>query len=139
MSNPSEYWWSYALRVIYNYPKLHEELRQLKSQKITPGYSKDGGRSMASRKTENIAIKGLPDRQQKYHDAVELSLEQTRLMQDGKLRCRFIALRFFQGKKGNHTIQEAADKVHVSYGTGKNWNREFVRLVGKNLIKLGVL
>ena len=37
MSKPREPWWGYAKNVIRKYPAYKKELRELRSQQITPG------------------------------------------------------------------------------------------------------
>ena len=64
MSKPREPWWGYVKNVIRKYPEYKKQLRALKSQQITPGYSKTGGRGKTQRKTEAIALRELPPRDQ---------------------------------------------------------------------------
>ena len=130
MSKPREPWWGYVKNVIRKYPAYQQELKRLKNQKITPGYSKDGGRGKTQRKTEAIALRELPPRDQERYEAVDRALRKTRRLPDGKERCRLIELTYFQ-KRLN--MQGAAMALHVSYGTVKIWHVQFVRLVAEYL------
>ena len=130
MSKPREPWWGYVKNVIRKYPAYKKELRSLRSQKITPGYSKAGSRGSTQRKTETIALRELPPRDQERYEAVDRALRKTRHLPDGDLRCRMIELTYFQ-KRLN--MQGAAMVLHVSYGTAKIWHVQFVRLVAEYL------
>lgn len=130
MSKPREPWWGYVKNVIRRYPAYKAELRRIKSQQITPGYSKTGGRGRTQRKTEAVALRELPMRDQERYDAVEKALRKTRRMPDGDLHCRLIEMTYF---RKTHNMQGAAHVLHVSYGTVKIWHVEFVRLVAEYL------
>lgn len=130
MSKPREPWWGYVKNVIRKYPVYRKELRALRSQKITPGYSKDGGRGMTQRKTEAIALRELPPRDQERYEAVDKALRKTRRMPDGDLRVRLIEMTYF---KKTHSMQGAAMVLHADYCTVLRWNRAFVYLVAENM------
>ena len=130
MSKPREPWWGYVKNVIRKYPAYKAELHQLRSQKITPGYSKDGGRGKTQRKTEAIALRELPPREQERYEAVEKALARTKRMQNGDLRCRLIEMTYF---KKTHNMQGAAMALHADYSTILRWNRAFVYLVADYL------
>lgn len=130
MSKPREPWWGYVKNVIRKYPAYQQELKRLKNQKITPGYSKDGGRGKTQRKTEAIALRELPPRDQERYEAVDRALRKTKHMPDGDLRYRFVDMVYF---KQNKNIQGAAMALHVDYRTILRWNRAFVYLVAEFL------
>lgn len=130
MSKPREPWWGYVKNVIRRYPDYQAELKRIKSQQITPGYSKTGGRGRTQRKTEAIALRELPPKDQERFDAVDKALRKTRRLRDGDLRCRLIELTYF---RKTYNMQGAADALHVSYGTVKVWHVQFIRLVADNL------
>lgn len=130
MSKPREPWWGYVKNVIRKYPAYKAALLQLKNQKITPGFSKAAGRGKTQRKTEAVALRELPPRDQQRYEAVDRALRKTRRLPDGDLRCRMIELTYFQ-KRLN--MQGAANALHVSYGTVKIWHVQFVRLVADYL------
>lgn len=128
MSKPREPWWGYVKNVIRKYPAYKKDLRELRSQKITPGYSKAGGRGTTQRKTEAVALRELPPRDQERYEAVDKALRRTRHMPDGELRCRLIEMTYF---KKSHNMQGAAMALHADYCTVLRWNRSFVYLVAE--------
>lgn len=130
MSKPREPWWGYVKNVIRKYPQYKAELRQLRSQQITPGYSKTGGGGKTQRKTEAIAIRQLPPRDQERFDAVEKAIRKTKRMPDGELRCRFVDMYYF---KQNKTMEGVAMVLHADCRTILRWNRAFVYLVADYL------
>ena len=130
MSKPREPWWGYVKNVISKYPEYKKQLRALKSQQITPGYSKTGGRGKTQRKTEAIALRELPPRDQERFEAVDRAIRKTRAMPDGDLRCRLIEMTYF---KRSHSMQGAAMVLHADYTTVLRWNRSFVYLVADNM------
>ena len=130
MSKPREPWWGYVKNVIRRYPQYRKELREIRSQQITPGYSKAGGRGKAQRKTEMVALRQLPPRDQERYDAVEKALQRTQRMTNGTLRRQLIEMVYF---KKSHNMQGAALCLHVDYCTALRWNRAFVYLVAEFL------
>ena len=66
----------------------------------------------------------------RYQHAVELALDETRRLPNGKWRCAIIERVYF---RKSHTLEGAASCCHVSYGAAREWHGEFVRLVAKHL------
>lgn len=132
MSKPREPWWGYVKNVIRRYPVYQDELKQIKSTRVTPGYSKGGGRGRSCRKTELTALRSLPPRDQERYDAVEKAIRKTKRLPDGEQRMELIKLVYMRGSR-NINIQHAAMKVYVSYRTALYWNRDFVYLVADYL------
>ncbi len=131
MSKPRELWWGYVKNVVRTYPELEQELKELRRTKVTPNYNTNGGGSNGPNKTtENAALRELEPKKQKRYDAVEAALRKTRRFRDGSSRCRLIDLVYF---RKSHTLQGAADSCHVSFGTAKIWNQNFLRLVASEL------
>ena len=130
MSKPRELWWGYVKNVVRTYPELEQELKELRRTKVTPNYNATGGSSGPGKTTENAALRELEPKKQKRYDAVEAALRKTRRFRDGSSRCRLIDLVYF---RKSHTLQGAADSCHVSFGTAKIWNQNFLRLVASEL------
>ena len=126
MSRPREPWWGYVRNVIRRYPAYEAELKELQKTSVTARLSKSRGAGGASRKTEQAALRTLPEREQRWHDAVAKALRKTKRLPDGNLRCRLIELTYFDGR---YNFQGAAMKLHVSYRTILRWHRDFVYLV----------
>ena len=130
MSKPRELWWGYVKNVVRTYPELEQELKELRRTKVTPNYNATGGSGGPSKTTENAALRELEPKKQKRYDAVEAALRKTRRFRDGSSRCRLIDLVYF---RKSHTLQGAANSCHVSFGTAKIWNQNFLRLVASEL------
>lgn len=130
MSKPRELWWGYVKNVVRTYPELEQELKELRRTKVTPNYNATGGSGGPSKTTENAALRELEPKKQQRFDAVAAALRKTRRLRDGSSRCRLIDLVYF---RKSHTLQGAADSCHVSFGTAKIWNQNFLRLVASEL------
>ena len=131
MSKPRELWWSYVKNVIRRYPYYQAELKRIKSMPVTTRFDANAvGNKRVYRKTESIALRELPPKDQRHYDAVDKAIRKTKHMRDGNLRCRLIELTYFTGK---YNMQGAAMAIHVSYMTARRWHVDFVRLVAENL------
>ena len=130
MSRPREPWWPYVKNVIRRYPAYEAELKQIRATSVTTIYSKGRGGSGSSRKTEQAAMRTLPERDQQRHDAVARALRRTRRLPDGDLRCRLIELTYFTGRVN---MQGAAIALHVAYRTILRWHRDFIYLTAEYL------
>ena len=125
-------WRSYATNAMRDYLRYKAVEKEAHSQKITAQYNKGrAGGSGASRTTETAALRsGLTRQQERELDAVERAVRSTRRGPDGKLRVKVVEMVYF---RGTHTIEGAAQSVHVSYSTAWRWTDNFIRLVGQNL------
>lgn len=80
MSRPRYRWWGFARRMIRDYRGLKAAYDDLHSQSIvadTSGMPKGGGNN---RTVEVIAMRQLPEDDQKAYDAVSRAVETTSLM-----------------------------------------------------------
>ena len=137
MSKPREPWWGYVKNVIRKYPMYKAELRELRSQKITPGYSKAGGRGTTHRKTEAVALRQLKPGDQVRYDAVERAISITKALPDGKWRYKLIEQYYFN--KHMARLSDIAFSCNVGEATAWRWHADFVRLVAEQLEKRGAL
>lgn len=137
MSKPRDPWWGYVKNVIRKYPAYKAELHQLRSQKITPGYSKDGGRGKTQRKTEAIALRELPRGDQARYEAVDKAISITKAMPDGKWRYQLIDQYYF--RKHIARLSDIAFSCNISEATAWRWHADFVRLVAEQLERRGAL
>lgn len=137
MSKPREPWWPYVKNVIRKYPAYKAELKLLKNQKITPGYSKTSGRGKTQRKTEAIALRQLPPGDQVRFEAVERAIIITKAMPDGKWRYKLIEQYYFQ--KHVARLSDIAFSCNISEATAWRWHADFVRLVAEQLERRGAL
>lgn len=130
MSKPRERWWSFARRMIRDYPALKSAWNELHTQSVVAsmsGMPRGGGNG---RTLESVALRRLPEEDQKDFDAVSRAIEQTELMADGRRHIDLISLVYWS--KRNLLLKDAATKLHISEQTAKLWHRDFVRLVGKH-------
>lgn len=112
--------------VIRAYPELKRRERELKEVAVTPRYSAEPGGGEASRTTERVALRSLPPGDQRALDAVNNAIQTTMRYRNGDLRVRIIDLVYW---RQTHTLEGAAQTVHVSIGTARVWHNAFVELV----------
>ena len=131
MNRYNDNWRVYAINSMRDYYRYKAMKKAAQSTRITAQYNKGRGGSGISRTTESAAMRtGLTRQQEKELDAVERAIGSTRRGPDGKIRVKVVELVYF---RGSHTIEGAAQIVHVSYKTAWRWTDNFIRLVGKNL------
>lgn len=131
MNRYNDNWRAYAINSMRDYYRYKAMKKAAQSTRITAQYNKGRGGSGISRTTEQAAMRsGLTRQQEKELDAVERAIGSTRRGPDGKIRVKVVELVYL---RGTHTIEGAAQIVHVSYKTAWRWTDNFIRLVGKNL------
>ena len=127
MSKPRYGWWSYAKYMVRVYPDLKQEYQELHSQRITREISSAAGCSVASRTTENVALRQLPPSKQAEYEAVSKAVERTKQRKTAEERLAIIDMVFW---KKSHSLQGAALRANVSYETAVEYHGDFLRLVG---------
>ena len=131
MNRTNDNWRPYVTNVLRDYYTYKRMEKEAHSQKITAQYNKGRGGSGVSRTTESAAMRsGLTRQQRRELDAVEKAVRSTRRGPDGKLRVKVMEMVYF---RDTHTIEGAAQNVHVSYKTAWRWTDNFIRLTGKYL------
>lgn len=132
MSKPRDNWRPYVINVLRDYYVYKRLEKEAHSTRVTAQYNKGrGGGSGVFRTTEQAAMRtGLTRQQERELKAVEKAIKITRGGPDGKIRIKVIELVYF---RDTHTIEGAAQQVHVSYWTAQKWTDTFIRTVGKNL------
>jgi hypothetical protein len=132
MSSPRYKWWSYVRKILYEWPTLKQKHIDSLSQSITQSYGDGlwGAKGVRARTTERTALKPLSTQEEKEYDAVYQAIQTTRLYADGELRIDLIGLVFW---RRSHTLSGAAMIVNVSYGTAKNWQREFIYEIARGV------
>lgn len=128
MSKPKYRWWGYMQKAVYAYPVLKREYEELHRQSITSGMSGMPSGGGENRGTENIAIRELPQDDQKEYDAVRRAIELTRGMPQGKIRLRIIEQVFWKKRKN---LQDAGESVGYSYKAAREIKSVFIKLVGQ--------
>lgn len=129
MSKPRERWWGYARNMIRDYPALKDALNALHSQSIVANTSGMPCGGTAGRTVEGIALRQLPEDDQREYEAVAKAIEATRILPDGKRHIDLIRLVYWSGR--NIRLQDAAVMLNISEQTAKYWHGDFVRMVGK--------
>lgn len=94
-------------------------------QSSTANYSGEPRGAGASRTTETIAIRELPNTQQREYEAVCRAVKTTERMNGGRDRIKLIDMVFW---KRSHTLQGAALAIPCSYRTARRWHTEFIIL-----------
>ena len=112
--------------VIREYPRLKKEYDALHTVSITPNYTNSGGKGYAiSDPTAQAAIRELQEQNQREYEAVKCAIFVTEKKSAGNLRLDVIRKVFWQR---SHTLQGAADAIHISYRTARRYQIDFVYL-----------
>lgn len=119
-------WRAEARRAIKEYPNLIKKESALKSVSLIANYNGMPPSHIASRTTENVALKSLPRDEQRDLDAVRTAIDTIRRYRNGGQRYRLIELCYW---KNTHTIDGAALTLHIHEKTAHEWDRGFVEMV----------
>lgn len=126
MSKPRYNWWPFVLNMIRDYPERAKEIRELRQQKVTANTGGIPGGGGASRTTEGVAMRELPDKQaQREYEAVHKALARTRARADGKLHLEVVKLTMWKG----YSIQGAATMTNTAPDTARRYRWQFVMMV----------
>ena len=130
MSKPRYGWWSYAKYMARNYPNLCLELNDKQSISTTYNYSSSHRGSGEARWTESAAIRQLSPVKMREYEAVRKAVEASSSVPgNGHLRVNLVEMVYF---KRTHTMEGACQVLHISYGTAKNYNHDFLCGIAKN-------
>jgi hypothetical protein len=129
VSKPRYRWWGFVRRMIRDYPGLQYALALLHEQSTVADLSGMPHGSGVGRSIEAIAMRQLPEDDQKVYDAVKKAIEITSLQSEGTVRLKLITMMYWSNKP--FTAKAAALGLHISDATAKRWHGDFVRLVGK--------
>ena len=130
MSKPRYGWWPYAKYMARNYPNLCLELKDKQSISTTSNYSSSHRGSGESRGTESAAIRQLSPVKMREYEAVRKAVEASSSVPgNGHLRVKLVEMVYF---KRTHTLEGVCQVLHISYGTAKNYNHDFLCCVAKN-------
>ena len=125
MSRPRYRWWQYVKNVIRAYPELKREYNALHEQAVTANVSGMPSGGSAGRKVESVALRQLPQPQQREYDAVRKTIAVTERMKTGSDRLRMIDMVFW---KKSHTLSGAAMLLNISYETAVEYHRDFIMM-----------
>ena len=129
MSKPRKRWWGYVRRVLYDYPRLRAELDELQQPHH---YGESAGHTSGiSRQSEILALHTLPDPDdQRDLEAVEAALAAQTHHVNGGQTLRLVRMVFFHR---SHTLEGAAQVLHISYHTAERRQNAFIRLVAEKM------
>lgn len=126
MSKPRYNWWGFAMAMIRDYPDRDRAIKELRKQKITADTSGAPGGRSDFHVTEAVALRCLPKQEQWEYDAVNMAINRTKQLDEGKLRLDVIKLTMWRGMK----IDTAAFCLHVSDRTARRYRWQFIMMVG---------
>ena len=130
MSKPRYGWWSYAKYMARNYPNLCRELKEKQSISTTANYSSSHRGSGEAMGTESAAIRQLSPVKMREYEAVRKAVDAAGSVPgNGNLRMKMVEMVYF---KRTHTLEGACKELHISYGTAKNYNNDFLCGIAKN-------
>lgn len=130
MSKPRYGWWSYAKYMARNYPNLCLELKDKQSISTTANYSSSHRGSGEARGTESAAIRQLSPVKMREYEAVRKAVDAAGSVPgNGHLRMKMVEMVYF---KRTHTLEGVCQVLHISYGTAKNYNHDFLCGIAKN-------
>lgn len=130
MSKPRYGWWPYAKYMARNYPILCRELEDKQSISTTAKYSSGPRGSGEARGTEAAAMRQLSPVKMREYEAVRKSVEAAGAVPgNGNLRVKLVEMVYF---KRTHTLEGVCHALHISYGTAKNYNNDFLCGIAKN-------
>ena len=113
-----------------NYPILCRELEEKQSISTTANYSAGPRGSGEARGTESAAIRQLSPVKMREYEAVRKAVEDSSSVPgNGHLRVNLVEMVYF---KRTHTLEGVCQVLHISYGTAKNYNHDFLCCVAKN-------
>ena len=130
MSKPRDRWWGYVRAVIRAYPELRANAKELQRTTITPRYGASGGSGGPSDPVASAALRSLPPQERREYEAVEQALWETASLPDGAARVRIIDLVFW---RQSHTLEGAAQAVHLSYRSAQRRQNALIRLVAQQM------
>jgi len=121
-------WRQRTRAAIRAYPDLLRKDREIKETVLIAQYGgKIGGRTSGTTRTaEAAALRQLPREEQRELDAVSMAVQTTMRYRNGALRIKIIDLVYWTA---SHTLEGAAQQVHVSSRAAYTWHNGFVELV----------
>lgn len=120
-------WRAETKDVIRRYPIHLRDESALRTVSVTASVNGSRAGRNVSRTTELAATRTLPPKDQRELDAVWQAIATTMRYRNGVERIRLIDLMYWRPR--GLSMWVAADEVHVSYATAKNWHNGFVELV----------
>lgn len=130
MSKPKYWWYGNVCRTIGEYPKLSRQVRDMSSQKITPGYNSQPGGQPSGRAVEDIAVRVLSSREYADYAAVRDAIATVRTWRDGELILSVVSEHAWGDRL---RFDEVGRKLYISTATAKGMHRRFVYEAARNM------
>jgi phage transcriptional activator, RinA family len=130
MSKPTYKWYGNVIRAIGYYPNLLAEKKDKQGASITASYSGMPRSGQPSRTSENCAMRQLSPREEEELEAVRLAIEDIGRQRDGRDILRIVEMVDWAR---THTLQGAADRLHISERTARALRSRFIYAVAKNM------
>lgn len=130
MSKPKYWWYGNVCRTICEFPRLQAQVRDMRGQKITPGYSAAApGGGATERTIEDITVRVLSSREYRDYEAVEKAITTVRTWRGGEDILAAVSAHAWRRIR----FEEVARSMHISTATAKNMHRRFVYTVAQNM------
>lgn len=124
-----KYWWRPSVvDALHAYKRLKEERESLKSTSMTANYNSMPKGSDPSRTTENIAMRQLPEDEERWVDAIDGAVEEVRTWKDGEEVIKIVELLDF---KRSHSIDGVAYALHMHRNTVIQKRTRFIDVVAR--------
>lgn len=124
MSKPRYWWYWNVCRTIGEFPKLDRQVRDMRRQRITTGYSAQPGGKSSGRAVEDIAVRVLSSREYEDYAAVQAAINTAQTWRDGADVLEIVRLHAWIWPR--ESLESAARRVHVSQSTAKRMYSRFV-------------
>lgn len=120
-------WRGDARRALREYARAKRRQAEVEQIRVTPSYSGMPGAHIASRTTEDVALRStLTDREEAVISAVEFAMRMQGSYQNGEERLRMMRLVYIAR---THTLEGAALECHYSVDALKRWSNEILTAV----------
>lgn len=130
MSKPRKRWWGYVKACIRAYPDLKCKVMELHQTPTTPHYGGSGSSGELSDPVASAALRTLPRQEQREYEAIQAAILETEMLPDGEARLTIVDLVFW---RQSHTLQGAADKVHLTYRSAQRRHNAFIWAVAEKM------
>ena len=131
MSRP-RYWWYYNVcRIVGEYTRLDSRVRDMRRQKITPGYAATTGGKSTGRAIEDIAVRVLSSREYTDYEAISAAINTAKTWKDGADVLEVV--RLYAWTWPRESLESVARRVHVSQSTAKRMYSRFVYEAAREL------
>ncbi|MCQ2113328.1 MAG: hypothetical protein MJY95_08325 [Bacteroidaceae bacterium] len=130
MSKYTHWWRPNVERALREYPRLKAKKNAMQECSITPNYSGLSGSTGPSRTTEQIALRQLPDEEEKWIVAIERATEEIAKQKDGADVLRIVEECYY---RKSMTLAGVAMKYYMDERTALRRRNRFIVSVAKHM------